>query len=770
MGKFMKRSIGIIPVMVAFLLASCTNPSFKKEEISVIPKPVSFQLKESSFRFKANTLVVIQDKSAQKAANYLVNMLNKAAGFNIKVATDAISNGVVFEKADFNVEAYQLDITPEQIIVKASDESGFFNAVQTIRQLLPTQIESDQVVKAEWLVPCCIVKDEPRFSWRGMHMDFSRHFFDVEEVKEFLDYMALYKLNTYHMHLTDDQGWRIEIKKYPLLTEKGAWRIENNQDTICNERAVENELYTIDPKNYREEEGKKEYGGFFTQEQIKEIVAYADERCITVVPEIDMPGHFKAAIDNYLFLSCTGEAGWGRVFSTPACLGKETTYEFMENILAEVVELFPCEYVHIGGDEVRIECWKECPKCQAEIKKHHLADEHELQSHFNRRIEKFLQSKGKQLMGWDEIVEGGLSEGATMMWWRNWVPKAPRIAAENGNDMIITPTAAYYYDYLNDHNPIEKTYAYEPVPDYFTTEQTKHVLGIQANLWSEWIPSFKRLQYQAFPRLIPMAETAWTAKELKDFDEFNVRIQHHYNRLDQMGVYYYIPAVEGLNKDIVFVDSTVVTLNLAYTHEGAEIYYTLDGTVPTRKSILYTEPFVVSNECEIKARTYKGDMFNDLKTAKVVHQNYREPSESSADNRGIQKYFLKGKVKSIDDIKIKNLIQFEKADTIQLGDWGENSNFSMVYNGFFVAEKDGVYEFELKSDGESALLFNDDLIIDKTGEGWNPFKKSEKIALKKGMHAFTVKYKPSVKPKAIGIKFGEQGKDLQDLTSEVCRY
>jgi hexosaminidase len=765
----MKKYI-LLPFLMAILFASCSNPSFKQEDISIIPKPVSFELKESSFRFEANTPISIFDESAQKAANYLVNKLNTAAGFNLEVSLNSMPNGLVFEKAEMKPEAYQLEVTPEHILVKASDEEGFFNAVQTIRQLLPVQIESKTLASADWLVPSCVVEDTPRFAWRGMHMDFSRHFFNIDEVKEFLDEMALYKLNTYHMHLTDDQGWRIEIKKYPLLTEKGAWRIENNQDTICNERAVENELYKIDETNYREVDGKKMYGGFFTQEQIKEIVAYADERCITVLPEIDMPGHFLAAIDNYPFLSCTEESGWGRVFSTPACLGKETTYEFMENILDEVADLFPSKYIHIGGDEVRIECWQDCPNCQKEIQKNHLANEHELQSHFNRRIEKFLQSKGKQLMGWDEIVEGGLSEGASMMWWRNWVPKAPRIAAENGNDMVITPTAAYYYDYLNDQNSIEKTYAYEPVPDDFTPEQSKYVLGIQANLWSEWIPNFKRLQYQAFPRLIPMAETAWTAKELKDFDDFNNRMNKQYARLDVMGVYYYIPAVEGLSKDIVFVDSTLVSLNLTYPMEGVEIRYTLDGTVPTKNSLLYTEPFSVSKECKIKARSYKGEMFNDLKTAEVKQQNYREASATTPANKGFEKWMFDGEFKSVQDIQIPVATKATPVDTIQLGDFGSKVSFSMAFKSSFYADKDAVYEFELKSDGESLLFFGDDLIIDKAGKGHLPFKKNEKLALKKGWHAFTVKYKSSTKPRAIELKYAEQGGKLQDLNQNVCAY
>ena len=506
----MKRSL-LFSFLIGILLASCSTPTFKPEQIALVPKPVNFTLNEQSFRITSKTAVVIQDESQMKAANYLVNMLNRAAGFDLSVSKENGEKGIVFQNIEgLAPEAYRLEVTPKQIIVKATGEAGFFYGVQSLRQLLPKEIESKNIVKADWLVPCTVIEDEPRFVWRGMHTDFSRHFFSLDEVKEFLDYMALYKLNTYHMHLTDDQGWRIEIKKYPLLTEKGAWRIESKHDVVCKEKAKKDESFKIDEDHYHKIDGKRMYGGYFTQEEIKEIVQYADERCITVVPEIDMPGHFKSAIDNYPYLSCTGEPGWGKTFSTPACLGKETTYEFVENILAEVAELFPCEYIHIGGDEVNIQSWTKCPKCQKEIRKNHLKDEHELQSHFNRRIEKFLHSKGKRLMGWDEIVEGGLSKDASMMWWRNWAPKMRHIAADNGSDMVITPDFEYYFDFMNEATPLKKVYNYEPVPADFTPAQAKHVLGVQANIWSEWIPNFKRLQYQTFPRMLGLAETGWS--------------------------------------------------------------------------------------------------------------------------------------------------------------------------------------------------------------------------------------------------------------------
>jgi len=295
----------------------------------------------------------------------------------------------------------------------------------------------------------------------------------------------------------------------------------------------------------------------------------------------------------------------------------------MENILNEVVDLFPADYVHIGGDEVNIKTWKESPLCQKVIKENGLKDEHELQAFFNKRIEKFLQSKGKQLMGWDEIVTGGLTKDAAVMWWRGWRPEAPKIAAENGNKVVITPTDAYYFDYLNEGNTLEKVYNYEPIPKDFTIEEASNVLGIQANLWSERIPSFKRLQYQAFPRVLAVAENAWVAQE-KDFEQFNKRVENQYNRLDVLEVYYYIPAVKGLNKEIAFVDKTKVTLDLSYPLENVDIYYTLNGDVPDKNAIKYVTPFTVKDTGVIKARAYKKDIFNDILSAKIIQKTYHE--------------------------------------------------------------------------------------------------------------------------------------------------
>ncbi|MDO5971919.1 family 20 glycosylhydrolase [Flavivirga aquimarina] len=766
----MKKYITLLLITVFLVSCSNPNPTFKQEDIAIIPKPATLELKESSYQFKSATNIVVQDKSQEKAANYLIGLFEKSAGYKLEISNIKTDEGVVFETIEgLKSEAYQLEITPKQVQIKASGESGFFNAVQTIRQLLPPEIESKEITSTKWFVPCVLIEDEPRFSWRGMHMDFSRHFFNIDEVKDFLDYMALYKLNTYHMHLTDDQGWRIEIKKYPLLTEKGAWRIPNNQDTICMNRAEENKLYTIDESNFKNIDGERKYGGFFTQDQIKEIIAYAEERNITVIPEIDMPGHFKSAIDNYPFLSCNEESGWDTVFTYPSCLGKETTYEFMKNILDEVVALFPSKYIHIGGDEVNIASWKECSHCQKEIKKHGLKDEHELQSHFNRDIEQFLQSKGKQLMGWDEIVTGGLTKDATIMWWRGWRPKAPKIAAENGNNIVVTTTDAYYFDYLNEGNSLEKIYNYEPVPKSFTPKETKQVLGLQANLWSEWIPSFKRLQYQAFPRMLAVSENGWAEKENKSFEAFNKRVEKQYDRLDVLGVYYYIPAVEGLEKKIALVDSTLVNLNLKYPLDGVEIYYTFDGNIPTKNSLKYNKPFLVKDTGTIKARAYRGDMFNDLKTNKVERKIYKVALDIVPENNGLKRWITKGKYKKVEDIKSPVSKDWIKVDSIALGTFKEQTRFSMIYEGYFKAEKDAIYEFETKSDGGSLLYIGGEQIVNNGGYH-GPRKRYGKVALKKGWHPISIRYKPSSNPRMINVWYALQGENLQSINSSVTGF
>lgn len=755
-------------LLLVSLIVSCTTRSFSPEEINLIPKPAKMELKEQSFTIKPSTRFVISDTEQEKAASYLNGLLQKAGGFSLEKTEQAQSNAIVFvSDSSLAQEAYRLEVSPKQISIAASSGAGWFYGVQTIRQLLPAAIDGSTVSNEKWIVPCVLIEDQPRFGWRGMHMDFSRHFFNIDEVKTFLDYMALYKLNTYHMHLTDDQGWRIEIKKYPLLTEKGAWRTESSHDKVCNERAKTNETFVIDPSNFKEIDGQKMYGGFFTQDQIREIIQYAADRYITVIPEIDMPGHFKAAIDNYPHLSCSGEAKWGNLFSAPACLGQESTNVFMTDILAEVAELFPAQYIHIGGDEVNIEDWKKCPKCQAEIRKNNLKNEHELQSFFNREIEQFLHSKGKRLMGWDEIVEGGLTADASMMWWRNWAPKMRYIAADNGNDMVISPDFEYYFDFTNEATPLDKVYNYEPVPEDFTPEQEKHIIGVQANLWSEWIPNFTRLQIQTFPRMLALAETAWNKKGDKDFDAFNVRVRNHYKRLETMGITYYLPAIQGTNKTYAFVDSAKVELSVDM--EGAEIYYTLDGTAPTRESNQYSGPFYVKESGLILTRAFRGNIAGEVFEAKADKQEYRNAEQITPAQAGFQRWVNKGSYASVEAVSLPENASFTAVNTADMGEYANTEHIAFVFKGYFKAETQGIYEFATKSDDGSLLYIGDKLVVDNGGNH-AARERAGMVALMPGYHPITIIFHQGGGGGELSASYTVPGGTAQPLDNNVVSH
>jgi len=427
-------------------------------------------------------------------------------------------------------EGYSLAIDETGVKIKAQKEAGIFYGIQTLRQLASFDQEANLVL------PYVVLADKPRFSWRGMHLDVCRHFFTVDEVKQYLDYLAMYKFNRFHWHLTEDQGWRIQIDRYPRLTEVGAWR----DSTMIGHHRDQ-------PRTYDD----IRYGGFYTKEEVREVVAYAAQRYITVVPEIEMPGHAQAAIASYPELGVTGKpvsvkAEWG--ISADIYNVEETTFDFLKNVLTEVMELFPGPYIHIGGDEAAKDLWQKSPDIQAAIRKHGLKDEAELQSWFIQRIDSFLTSHDKKMIGWDEILEGGLSPNAIVMSWRGI--NGAIAAAKSGHQAIMSPTDYCYFDYyqsedreseptaIGGHLPVEKVYSFNPIPQELTPDQHDYILGAQANVWTEYITTFDHVEYMIFPRMLAMSEVVWSLQSKRDYQDFISRVKASQNRLDRMGVNY----------------------------------------------------------------------------------------------------------------------------------------------------------------------------------------------------------------------------------------
>jgi hexosaminidase len=526
------------------------------QEINIIPKPLSAQKGKGNFILSAKTVIVIGKKEDRPSADFLNSYLKQFYGFTLKIVPKANKNFIrlttpTFIKAPDNEERYTLNVSHASIDIQGDSHRGTFNGVQTFIQLLPVNDQRSTINKTgkSLKIPAVIIQDQPRFSYRGMHLDVGRHFFPVSFIKKYIDYLALHKFNTFHWHLTEDQGWRIEIKKYPKLTTVGGWR---NGTIIGRYPGKGNDSI--------------HYGGFYTQDEIKEVVRYASHRFITVIPEIEMPGHSSAAIAAYPELSCfpgedtkvakgTAWAGptkgkqvqqaWG-VFEDVFCAGKDKTFTMLEGVLDEVMQLFPSQYIHIGGDECPKANWKRCPNCQQRIKELGLKDEHELQSYFIQRIEKYLNGKGKQIIGWDEILEGGLAPNATVMSWRG--EQGGIDAAKQNHDVVMTPGNWCYFDHSQSRNedsvtiggytPIEEVYSYEPQPAALNAEQAKHILGAQANVWTEYMKNTRKVEYQVFPRIAAMSEVLWTAKEKKDSADFERRLLTQFKRYDLWKVNY----------------------------------------------------------------------------------------------------------------------------------------------------------------------------------------------------------------------------------------
>ena len=535
-------------ILIGLSVLSLAATALAVNEPAIIPQPQNLTRREGAFKLAADTRIYT-DAVAADTGRMLAGKLRQSTGWQFPVSDQSppdrkVTAGILLTTAGadaaLGTEGYELLAGTNSVVIRAPTAAGLFYGAVTLVQLLPPEIcapgRGEQDREVNWEVPCVKITDQPRFGWRGLMLDVSRHFFTKEEVKQLLNAMALHKLNTFHWHLVDDNGWRIEIKKYPKLTEVGAWRAGVGFGLDTNSTTA----YGPDGR----------YGGFYTQDDIREVVAYAQNLHITIVPEIEMPGHSLAALAAYPELG-TGDGPFivplkGGVNPGIFSPAKEETFVFLQNVLAEVFELFPCKYIHIGGDEVPKEPWKKDAACQALMKRENLKNEEELQSWFNRRIETFVNANGRTILGWSEILQGGLAQNAAVM---DWIGGG-REAASQGHDVVMTPNSNCYFDYYQgpDHAvepraiggflPLEKVYSFEPIPAKLAPEFQKHILGAQGNVWTEYIPNLKHAEYMAFPRLSALAEVTWSPKEARNFDDFIRRLKTDNQRLDQLGVNY----------------------------------------------------------------------------------------------------------------------------------------------------------------------------------------------------------------------------------------
>lgn len=598
MNVFRQTTQVLIYTTLILLLTACFNNKKTPLSPSIIPVPNEQVINEGVFLLNNNTKL-IYDEDLKNVAEFFKSYIEKGNKIQLNKGS---KNNINF-KVDTTIsndEGYELKISPKEILIAAKNSKGAFYGFQSLRQLLPTDFEKSN--ESEFAIQCLEIKDAPQFGYRGMHLDVGRHFFSVDFIKKYIDLMSILKMNTFHWHLTEDQGWRIEIKKYPKLQTIAAFR---NETLIGH--------YNDQPQKF---DGKK-YGGFYTQEEIKEVVKYATERQITVIPEIEMPGHAQAAIAAYPELGCSSKqvkvaTKWG-VFEDIYC-AKESTFKFLENVLDEVIPLFPGKYIHIGGDEAPKTNWKKCAHCQKLIKKEGLKDEHELQSYFITRIEKYINSKGKQIIGWDEILEGGLAPNATVMSWRG--TKGAVEAAKQKHDVILTPQSHCYFDHYQSTNenepiaiggflPLEKVYGFKPIPEELTKKEAKYVLGAQGNIWTEYMPTSEQVEYMAFPRMIALSEVVWSTSNNKNYDNFVKRLESFNERLDVLKVNYanHLHEVSGelLNK------KGQISYLLETTSKEKNIRFTTDNSTPNATSNIYSDNIKIDKSITLKAAVFNSN-------------------------------------------------------------------------------------------------------------------------------------------------------------------
>lgn len=740
---------------------------------SIIPAPNFYKVSGDSIRLNGQIKISFENNKYSprelKTAQIFESAINKNTSSkksNIEVLFAAKNPSSSTKK-----EAYKITITSKKITVTGSEE-GLFYAVQSLVQLLPNKIKNQEIK-----LPCVTLEDEPRYSYRGLHLDVCRHFFSVDVIKDFIAQMSYYKLNNFHWHLTDDQGWRIEIKKYPKLTEIGSKRAQ----TLVGNK-FERSPYFFDGNPY---------GGFYTQEQIKEVVKFAEDHYVNIIPEIEMPGHATAAVTAYPNLSCFPDRNykvvesWG-VFEDIFCAGKEETFTFLEDVLTEVMALFPSKYIHIGGDECPKARWKECPNCQKRIKDLGLKNEHELQSYLTTRIEKFLNANGRQILGWDEMLEGGLAPNAAVMSWRG--ESGGISAAKQKHFVIMNPEQVLYLDYNQGYSPqepltigrlttVEKIYNYNPTPvDSLTVDEQKYIMGAQSNLWSEYLTSPAKLNYMLYPRLFALAEITWTEPQNKNYSHFILhQIPHHLEKLESQKRLYKVPTPFGSEETALIASK--YTLDLKPTINNGKIFYTIDGYNPDETAELYSKPVIVNipkgefriikviqiSESGRRSSINKIIVRNpDLKPALAV-----EPKKN-----GLKYEYFTGNFQQVQDLEFSKPVNSGILEgKISSEKWKTKIEryIGLKFDGYIFIPETGNYTFSTLSDDGSKLFIDNELIVNNDGIHWLN-EAYGAVKLEKGFHKFNISYFDQVGGTVLNCFMQQEGKEKQEISASQLFY
>ncbi|HVW98233.1 MAG TPA: family 20 glycosylhydrolase [Mucilaginibacter sp.] len=755
--------------MITLLFVACSARLEAQEanRYPLIPYPAQLTPARGTFVITAKTKI-FYDARFRNEADQLNQLLGGGHDRELQLANNKFQGAIrlIYDAAVTQTGGYRLSISPRQVIIRAREPEGAFYAVETIRQLLPAGIE-DHTASPILNLPAVSIADHPAYGWRGMHLDVSRHFFSMSYLRKLIDRMALYKLNRLHLHLTDDQGWRIEIKKYPKLTEEGAWRSFNNQDSACMKRAADNPDFAIDTAHIIHRDGKTLYGGFYTQEEMKALVAYATARHIDIIPEVDMPGHMMAAINAYPYLTCNGENKFGELFSKPVCPCNESTFEFAENVFREIMDIFPSKYIHIGGDEVDRSDWAKSDVCKALMHREGIKDLPALQSYFINRMEKFFNAHGRKMIGWDEIIEGGVSKSALVMYWRTWVPDAPVKAVRNGNTVIMAPGEPLYFDNQPDQFTLSKVYHFNPVPKALNASEARSIIGAQAEVWTEMVPSEKRADYMYMPRLTALAEVLWTNRPDR-YNSYLQRLIPHYRRMDAMKINYRLPDLPGLLNDYVFTDEGKLTI--AKPLPDLTLRYTTDGTAPDMQSAELPAPLVIKNDMQIKVAAFTpAGTRGDIYTLNYRRQQMLGAVKIAPPSPGLFCSYYKDYFKQTTLMKSAKVDSTFMSDKIAVPSTVKAPSFGISYQGYIIVPADGIYSFYLNCDDGGVLKIGGKVVVDNDGNH-SARERSAQVALKTGAHPFQLDFIEGGGGFTLGLKYSVNGSEPREIPADWLKH